>query len=108
VIAYMSETIGVLYRGRFVEIGRREEVVTQARHPYTQALMAANARPLDAGAVGMETSADTAAGCPFRLRCPHAVPRCAAEMPALRPVSETHHIACHLVLAAPLSTDGTG
>ena len=35
-------------------------------------------------------------GCSFRDRCPHAMLRCTAEAPLLRPVSSGHRIACHL------------
>jgi oligopeptide/dipeptide ABC transporter ATP-binding protein len=35
-------------------------------------------------------------GCSFRDRCPHAMPRCTAETPLLRPVASGHRIACHL------------
>jgi oligopeptide/dipeptide ABC transporter ATP-binding protein len=36
-------------------------------------------------------------GCVFRTRCPQAFDRCTAEVPALRPLTPTHSVACHLV-----------
>ena len=38
-------------------------------------------------------------GCSFRDRCPHAMPRCAAETPPLRSIAGGHRVACHLELA---------
>jgi peptide/nickel transport system ATP-binding protein len=36
------------------------------------------------------------AGCVFHPRCPLAVPRCSAEIPALREIGAAHYGACHL------------
>ncbi|MEO7546859.1 MAG: oligopeptide/dipeptide ABC transporter ATP-binding protein, partial [Ramlibacter sp.] len=35
-------------------------------------------------------------GCAFHPRCPHAMPRCSAEMPLLRTLASGHVSACHL------------
>jgi ABC-type oligopeptide transport system ATPase subunit len=37
VTAFMSSRIGVMYLGRLVEIGTREQILAAPRHPYTQA-----------------------------------------------------------------------
>jgi oligopeptide/dipeptide ABC transporter ATP-binding protein len=52
---------------------------------------------LDATVVPGEPPSATAvpSGCAFRTRCPHAVPRCAAEVPRLEPVPAGGHVACH-------------
>ncbi|WP_229680707.1 dipeptide ABC transporter ATP-binding protein [Marinobacterium zhoushanense] len=52
VVDYIADHIGVMCRGRLVEVGRREQILRQPEHPYTQALMAAIPypdleRPLD-------------------------------------------------------------
>ncbi|MBK6395318.1 MAG: ABC transporter ATP-binding protein, partial [Betaproteobacteria bacterium] len=41
VVAYMSQRVGVLYLGEFMEIADTREIVSDARHPYTRALIAA-------------------------------------------------------------------
>jgi oligopeptide/dipeptide ABC transporter ATP-binding protein len=38
----MSDRIIVMYLGRISEIGRSSEIFESPRHPYTQALLAAN------------------------------------------------------------------
>ena len=98
VVAHMSSRVGVLYLGEFMEIGSRDEVVGQARHPYTQALIAASESRVDASraAAGeIPSPMERPAGCPFQSRCPHASARCRVEKPALRALSPTHWIACH-------------
>lgn len=106
VVANMSTQIGVLYLGQFMELGTRDDVVRGARHPYTQALIAASDVDLDAPVEKTDATVsrtrkstaspmDTATGCRFEPRCPHAVARCRAEIPRLRALSNTHWIACH-------------
>ncbi|TCK04885.1 ABC transporter ATP-binding protein [Marinobacterium mangrovicola] len=52
VVDYIADRIGVMCRGRLVEVGRREQILRNPTHPYTRALMAAIPypdldRPLD-------------------------------------------------------------
>lgn len=41
VVAYMADKVGVMHRGHLVEWGTREEILHDARHDYTQALIRA-------------------------------------------------------------------
>jgi oligopeptide/dipeptide ABC transporter ATP-binding protein len=101
-VAHMSHTIAVMYLGKIVEWGEASAVALEPRHPYTQALFAA-ALPIDfngpreevvlSGEVPSPLSPPP--GCHFHPRCPHAMPRCATEPPALRPESG-RLVACHL------------
>jgi len=45
VIRYMCDRVGVMYRGRLVEMGEAEKVCNTPDHPYTQALISAIPRP---------------------------------------------------------------
>ena len=45
VIRYMCDRVGVMYRGRLVEVGDADKVCNQPDHPYTQALLSAIPRP---------------------------------------------------------------
>lgn len=52
VVDYIADRIGVMCRGRLVEVGRRDQILRNPTHPYTRALMAAIPypdldRPLD-------------------------------------------------------------
>ncbi|MEN3151289.1 ABC transporter ATP-binding protein [Neorhizobium sp. IRAMC:178] len=45
VIRYMCDRVGVMYRGKLVEVGEAEKVCNNPDHPYTQALISAIPRP---------------------------------------------------------------
>jgi len=103
VVEHMSDTIGVMYLGKVVEVAVSRELYRKALHPYTQALFLA-ALPVDPDHVGEETilagevptPLNPPAGCRFHPRCPRAMPRCSEAEPALREVSSGHRVACYL------------
>jgi oligopeptide/dipeptide ABC transporter ATP-binding protein len=106
VVAYMSQRVGVLYLGEFMEIADTREIVKDPRHPYTRALMAAvDARSgsADAATVAGEIPSpmNPPSGCTFHPRCPHAQKRCQTEKPALREVRPFHLVACHFAESLP-------
>jgi oligopeptide/dipeptide ABC transporter ATP-binding protein len=105
VIRQLSDSIGVMYQGRFVERGPWQAVLSAPLHPYTQALLAAVPVPdpvLERARVytplrGEPPSpANPPSGCPFHTRCPRAIERCRSEPPALRQVAPGRLAACHL------------
>jgi len=103
-LAYaISDRIAILYLGRIMEIGPAVEVIKNARHPYSQALLEAmpsmqirgnRKRNLLKGEVSDPSNLPP--GCVFSLRCPHATQRCKSENPELRNINDRHQIACHL------------
>jgi peptide/nickel transport system ATP-binding protein len=111
VVRYLSETIGVMYLGKMVEIGPADDVYDRPVHPYTRGLIdtvpvadprLARARE-DKGVTGELPSAiNPPSGCRFRTRCPRAQEICAQEEPPLRPFTEQgHQAACHFPLREP-------
>lgn len=106
VVAYMSKRIGVLYLGEFMEIGETEDIVRNARHPYTQALIASVESRSGGGSNKLvqgeiPSPMNPPSGCPFNPRCPHAVDRCRSEKPLLRQISPGHWSACHFSESIP-------
>ena len=97
VIGFMSSRIGVLYLGRFVEIGPKQAMLEDARHPYTLALIAAATPDAKVAPVTGEIPSASAPppGCTFHTRCPIARERCRSEPPPLRPIGPGHFAACH-------------
>jgi oligopeptide/dipeptide ABC transporter ATP-binding protein len=101
-VAHMSHTIAVMYLGQIVEWGPADLVAREPRHPYTQALFAA-ALPIDFDTPRAEPAVSGEVpsplrppdGCRFHPRCPHAMPHCATDPPALRPHAG-RQVACHL------------
>lgn len=102
VVRHVSDKVAVMYLGRIVEFGEPDDVLKMPQHPYTQALVAALPR---AGQRRRHrfvlqgeppNPVDRKPGCAFHPRCPHTIPRCADDEPALAPTGNGHMAACHL------------
>ena len=81
VVQHMSDRIIVMYLGVIAEVGDAREIFRDPRHPYTEALLAANPSLTDEGsAIRLPGSVpDPAAppeGCRFHTRCPVVTERC--------------------------------
>jgi peptide/nickel transport system ATP-binding protein len=95
-LRHVSTSIAVMYAGQFVEVGTTEQIIYDARQPYTQALMGSmlSAEPGQRGKkpVAIEGAppnlAHAIAGCRFAERCPAARPECRTHEQSLRIVRE--------------------
>ncbi len=102
VVEHLSDTVAIMYLGRIVETAAAEELFSHPNHPYTLALLAEvprlGGRKKDFSVIKGEIPSplDPPRGCHFHPRCPHAMPRCAAEIPASREILGGHFSACHL------------
>lgn len=79
-LEHLADRIGVLYRGRLVELGERDDVLTKPLHPYTAELMRAVPRKgkrLEEVTVEVEEQVAEAA-CPYYHRCPLREEACKA------------------------------
>lgn len=77
VVEYISDRVGVMYLGNFVEVGEKEKIYSNPMHPYTQALLSAvpvpdptakRERILLEGSIPSAHKPPT--GCKFHTRCP--------------------------------------
>lgn len=107
VVRHVADEVMVMYLGRIVEHGARDEVFTNPRHPYTRALLSATpvADPqTKRERIRLEgelpSPLNPPPGCPFHPRCAHAEQRCRRELPTILrsangavPVK----VACHAV-----------
>lgn len=94
-LEHLADRIGVLYRGRLVELGFVHEVIKKPLHPYTQELMRAVPRKgKRIGEVAVEVEEHTPqAACPFYHRCPLREDGCWTG-PILLEGSGAHLVAC--------------
>ena len=88
VVSYLAHEVAVMYLGRIVEFGPVEAVLTDARHPYTRALLSAvpvidpaSRRELIRLEGDLPSPAHPPGGCHFHPRCPEATPECARAYP---------------------------
>jgi peptide/nickel transport system ATP-binding protein len=106
---HFADRIAVMYAGRIVELARASELIEDAKHPYSRALLAAVPEPDPANrtrsrpVVGGEPPSASALppGCAFHPRCPVAIKgTCEIEIPPLIQLSDGHEVACHLYPSA--------
>jgi oligopeptide/dipeptide ABC transporter ATP-binding protein len=103
VVRHLSDQVAVMYLGRIVEQGGRDQLFASARHPYTQALLAAAPRLHQRQLIRLQVKGeppspvDLPQGCRFHPRCPMAAEICVLQDPLPRPVREgdDHVVSCH-------------
>ncbi|MBB3609406.1 oligopeptide/dipeptide ABC transporter ATP-binding protein [Rhizobium sp. BK602] len=100
VVRYFADGVLVMYLGRIVESASTSALWTGARHPYTQALLAAvpdpSRRKQAAPITGdLPSPHNPPSGCRFHTRCPLATEICRVDDPALRQFQGGHAVACH-------------
>jgi oligopeptide/dipeptide ABC transporter ATP-binding protein len=111
VVAEMADRVAVMYAGRIVEESPVRELFRDARHPYTQGLLAS----IPGGSRGSRLTAiqgtvpplgQLPPGCPFAPRCPKRFEPCGRAVPGMTnievrdPRSEVHTARCYLYSAA--------
>jgi peptide/nickel transport system ATP-binding protein len=110
-VAEMADRVMVMYAGRVIEQGSTEQVLSEPGHPYTRGLIdclpelgssaaaEGDARDELAEIAGVVPSIwELGKGCAFRERCPHAMARCAVEVP---PMFEVEGAAASMNAAMP-------
>ena len=102
-VRHMADHTVVMYLGKVVEKAPTEQLFADVRHPYTRALFSAvlvawpgrHAEEMELSGE-VPSPLDPPSGCRFHTRCPHVMPRCSQQEPALREVVPGHFVACHL------------
>ena len=105
VVRHIADDVVVMYLGRPIEHGSRQQVFERPLHPYTRALQASSPstdpkrRSRRLAIRGeLPSPIDPPQGCAFHPRCPFADQRCRTEVPKLQRYRGSAHLhACHAV-----------
>ncbi|MDP2661048.1 MAG: ATP-binding cassette domain-containing protein [Dehalococcoidia bacterium] len=103
VVRHISDRVAVMYLGKILELASREDLYTNAMHPYTRALL--SAVPIPDPAVETRrhrillkgdppSPANPPLACVFHTRCPIAIQVCQETEPPLKADSGEHWVAC--------------
>jgi peptide/nickel transport system ATP-binding protein len=101
VVSYLAQQVAVMYLGRIVERGSVQQIMTNARHPYTQALLSAvpDINQHHQEQIVLEGELPSAinppSGCYFHQRCPEVMPQCREAYPPVMD-DEGHAVSCFL------------
>jgi len=105
VIADVAQTVMVMYAGRGVEVGTRDELFRNPQHPYTWGLLESIPQVDQKGTrlIPIEGAPPSLInrppGCAFHPRCPHRFESCDKEVPELKDRGGGHPDACYLSAA---------
>lgn len=104
VIEHICDRVAIMYLGKVVEIGTKDDIFKNPQHPYTQALLSAIpmvGRKNRENRIILEgdipSPVNPPSGCRFHTRCKYATERCATMVPELHCTGGEHQVACHLL-----------
>ncbi|NLK27295.1 MAG: ABC transporter ATP-binding protein [Clostridiales bacterium] len=97
----ITNRMGIMYSGSFVELGKTDDIFNEPIHPYTKMLIGALPRvgdkSLKVGIPGRPPSLkNPPPGCRFAPRCPNATKACSQEVPVFQEILPGRFVACHM------------
>jgi len=102
VIKYISNRIAVMYLGKIIEMGNTEQIFSNPKHPYTEAILSAVPVPVPGKNKNqivlqgdVPSAANPPAGCHFNTRCKYTKDICKKDYPILNKIDNTHFVSCH-------------
>jgi peptide/nickel transport system ATP-binding protein len=106
VVAHLADQIAVMYLGKLMEMGTRDQVLSPPYHPYTEALLSsypaidhdAQREPIRLSGE-VPSPVDLPTGCPFHSRCPRFIGSiCRDVTPPCQEDGKGRTVACHIPL----------
>jgi peptide/nickel transport system ATP-binding protein len=98
---YVCHSIAIMYLGKILETGSKEEVFGRPLHPYTLALLSSIPVPDPKAKIEriipkgeIPSPINPPKGCRFHPRCPYAQNICSEREPQLEKIKPHHYAAC--------------
>lgn len=102
VIEHVCDRVAIMYLGRIVEIGTKDDIFNDPKHPYTKALLSAIPKVGNRNRENrivlqgdIPSPVDPPEGCHFHTRCPYATDICKTQPPVVS-FGEGHKVVCHM------------
>jgi peptide/nickel transport system ATP-binding protein len=104
VVRHISNRVGVMYLGKMAELGEKEKIFSDPKHPYTRALLSAvpvpnprieKQRQRQVLGGDVPSAIEPPSGCHFHPRCPIAIDKCKEVVPEWRQLEDGRWVACH-------------
>jgi len=105
-VAYsFCDRIAIMYLGKIMEIGNKEDIFSRPAHPYTQLLLSSTLFPETSSSRILDNLEDLGEppslasipkGCRFSSRCRWALNKCFLQEPKLVRIGPEHYVACHV------------
>jgi len=103
VVEHISHRVAIMYLGKVVEIANSDTIYSDAKHPYTRALLSAVPIPdtnRKKERVVLEgdvpSPVNPPAGCAFHPRCSYREAVCSQTEPSLDFSADGHGVSCHV------------
>ena len=103
VVEHISDRVGVMYLGNFVEVADKKKLYKNPCHPYTQALLSAVPIPDPTAKKeriilegNIPSALNPPTGCKFHTRCPKCMEICKQKAPEKVEIEPGHEVYCHL------------
>ena len=102
IVNQMADDVAIMYTGKIVEQGTREQIFGNMMHPYTRRLFESIPKPGDE-AYELNTipglvppATDYGEGCLFADRCTHTMEVCRQRDSKVYQINQGHTVRCHL------------
>ncbi|WP_250278472.1 ABC transporter ATP-binding protein [[Clostridium] colinum] len=103
VVEYLADMVGVMYLGSLVELATKEQLFSNPKHPYTEALLSAIPIPDPDKKMNriilqgdIPSASNPPKGCKFHTRCPKCMDICKEKEPIWKDFGYGHYTSCHI------------